>query len=123
MSFNRTKIFRIRSYKTLIIFIIILFVLASPHFVHKDKMKRQHFARPVSSSVRFKCKATGNPIPHIAWLKDNEVINNHGKKPMWTLKLLELTKAHSGKYTCLVNNRLGSINYTYTLDVIGKCTN
>lgn len=91
---------------------------ASPHFVHKDKMKRQHFARPVSSSVRFKCKATGNPIPHIAWLKDNEVINNHGKKPMWTLKLLELTKAHSGKYTCLVNNRLGSINYTYTLDVI-----
>lgn len=87
--------------------------------MHFDKMKRQYFSRPVGSNIRFKCRAGGNPIPHIAWLKDNEVINNHGKKPQWTLKLNELSKAHSGKYTCLVNNRLGAINYTYTLEVIG----
>lgn len=92
---------------------------AAPKFVHPDKMKRRDFSRPVGSSIRLKCKASGNPNPHIVWVKDNEVIKNSEKKqPMWTLKLKDLTKAHSGKYSCLVENRLGSINYTYTLEVI-----
>lgn len=98
---------------------LILYFVAAPKFVHLEKMKRRHYGRPVGSSVRLKCKATGNPNPHIAWMKDNQVINDAGKKPMWTLKLTDLIKSHSGKYTCLVNNRLGSINYTYTLEVIG----
>ena len=103
--------------------LILFFVLAAPKFLAPEKMKRQLIKRPVDSSVRLKCRATGNPRPTITWLKDKQVIRNddhHHHKPMWTLKLQDLKEGHSGKYTCLVSNRLGAINYTYTLDVIGK---
>lgn len=41
---------------------------------------------------------------------------------MWYLKLKDLVPLDSGKYTCVVSNAYGSINHTYTLQVVGKKT-
>ena len=39
---------------------------------------------------------------------------------IWYLKLKDLVPDDSGKYTCIVSNPYGSINHTYTLQVVGE---
>jgi hypothetical protein len=43
-----------------------------------------------------------------------------GRKSSWTLRLPDLQQTDSGQYTCVIRNRLGSINFTYHIEVIGK---
>lgn len=101
-------------------------------------MRKRVIARPVGSSVRLKCTASGNPRPDIIWLKDSRPLvdedggageggdraagggtgSGEGKKKKWTLSLKNLTPEHSGKYTCHVSNRAGEINATYKVEVI-----
>ena len=38
----------------------------------------------------------------------------------WVLKLSDLQSRDSGRYTCRVHNQAGSINFTYTVEVVGK---
>lgn len=79
-------------------------------------------ARPVGSSVRLKCTASGNPRPDIVWLKDDRLLTEQevgeGRQKRWTLSLRNLMPEHSGRYTCRVSNRAGEINATYKVEVI-----
>ena len=99
-------------------------------------------ARPVGSSVRLKCTASGQPRPDIVWLKDNRPLEaeegaaeaveergaeeaggegeGEGGRKKWTLSLRNLSPEHSGKYTCHVSNPAGEIHATYKLEVIRK---
>lgn len=96
---------------------------AEPRFSHPTKMRRTNIVRPVGSSVRLKCKAVGNPRPQLRWLKDEsefrQETEKQKKKEIWTLKLNNLQKEDTGKYMCVVSNRLGKLNYTYHLEIIG----
>lgn len=88
-------------------------------------MRRRVIARPVGSSVRLKCVASGHPRPDIMWMKDDQALmrpeaSEHRKKK-WTLSLKNLRPEDSGKYTCRVSNRAGAINATYKVDVIREC--
>uniref|UniRef100_W5MYE9 Fibroblast growth factor receptor-like 1 n=1 Tax=Lepisosteus oculatus TaxID=7918 RepID=W5MYE9_LEPOC len=93
-----------------------------PRFTQPAKMRKRVIARPVGSSVRLKCAASGNPRPDIAWLKDSKPLTpqevGEGRKKKWTLSLKNLAPEHSGKYTCRVFNRAGEINATYKVEVI-----
>lgn len=97
-----------------------------PRFTQPSKMRKRVIARPVGSSVRLKCTASGNPRPDIVWLKDSRPLADEdvgaggekGKKKRWTLSLKNLTPEHSGKYTCHVSNKAGEINATYKVEVI-----
>uniref|UniRef100_A0A3Q3VSF8 Fibroblast growth factor receptor-like 1 n=1 Tax=Mola mola TaxID=94237 RepID=A0A3Q3VSF8_MOLML len=99
-----------------------------PRFTQPSKMRKRVIARPVGSSVRLKCTASGNPRPDIVWLKDSRpLVDEHsraggeeGKKKRWTLSLKNLTPEQSGKYTCHVSNRAGEINATYKVEVIQR---
>ena len=79
-------------------------------------------ARPVGSSVRLKCVASGHPRPDIMWMKDDQALTRpeagEHRKKKWTLSLKNLRPEDSGKYTCRVSNRAGAINATYKVDVI-----
>lgn len=79
-------------------------------------------ARPVGSSVRLKCTASGTPRPDILWLKDDQPLTarevGEGRQKKWTLTLKNLMPEHSGRYTCRVSNRAGEINATYKVEVI-----
>lgn len=97
---------------------------ARPRFTQPSKMRRRVIARPVGSSVRLKCVASGHPRPDIMWMKDDQALtrpeaSEHRKK--WTLSLKNLRPEDSGKYTCRVSNRAGAINATYKVDVIREC--
>uniref|UniRef100_A0A7N8YNT5 Fibroblast growth factor receptor-like 1 n=1 Tax=Mastacembelus armatus TaxID=205130 RepID=A0A7N8YNT5_9TELE len=108
----------------------ICFLLLRPRFTQPAKMRKRVIARPVGSSVRLKCTASGNPRPDIIWLKDSRPLVDEdsgaggggveGKKKKWTLSLKNLTPEHSGKYTCHVSNRAGEINATYKVEVIQR---
>ncbi|CAH1782898.1 unnamed protein product [Owenia fusiformis] len=97
-----------------------------PRFTAPAKNRRRNIQRPVGSSARLRCKATGKPKPEIIWYKDNKQIveernsNDHVHTQKWTLHLSDLRNEDSGKYTCRVYNRAGMINYTYTVEVIEK---
>ncbi|XP_038142562.1 fibroblast growth factor receptor-like 1a [Cyprinodon tularosa] len=98
--------------------------LVRPRFTEPAKMRRRVIERPVGSSVRLKCTASGNPNPDIVWLKDSKpLVDEEGgerKKKRWTLSLKNLTPEHSGKYTCHVSNKAGEINATYKVEVIQR---
>lgn len=93
-----------------------------PRFTHPTKMRKRRIERPVGSSVRLKCMASGNPRPEIVWLKDDRLLTEQevgeGRQKKWTLTLRNLTPEQSGKYTCRVSNQAGEINATYYIEVI-----
>ncbi|XP_072112732.1 fibroblast growth factor receptor-like 1a isoform X1 [Mobula birostris] len=93
-----------------------------PRFTQPTKMRRRVIARPVGSSIRLKCAASGYPQPDITWLKDNRPLTPQDlgdtKKKKWTLTLKSLRPGDSGKYTCRVYSRAGEINATYKVEVI-----
>ncbi|XP_064810367.1 fibroblast growth factor receptor-like 1 isoform X2 [Oncorhynchus masou masou] len=95
-----------------------------PRFTQPAKMRKRVIARPVGSSVRLKCMASGNPRPDIVWVKDSKPLTpgevGEGRKKKWTLSLKNLTPENSGKYTCHVSNRAGEINATYKVEVIQR---
>ncbi|XP_064630544.1 fibroblast growth factor receptor-like 1 isoform X2 [Lineus longissimus] len=95
-----------------------------PQFSHPTKM-RKHIDTPEGSSVKLKCKARGKPRPEVMWYKDGHVLQGEISRGLatvtkWTILLRSLRRADSGRYTCKVFNRAGSINFTYTLNVIDK---
>nr|XP_057920305.1 fibroblast growth factor receptor-like 1a [Doryrhamphus excisus] len=104
--------------------------LVRPRFTQPAKMRKRVIARPVGSSVRLKCAASGNPRPDIVWMKDGRPLAGGEKdsgggveaarKKKWTLSLRSLTPEHSGKYTCHVTNPAGHINATYKVEVIQR---
>lgn len=104
--------------------IFLLLLTVRPRFTQPAKMRKRVIARPVGSSVRLKCTASGNPRPDIVWLKDSRPLTpeevGESRKKKWTLSLKNLTPEHSGKYTCHVSNRAGEINATYKVEVIRK---
>lgn len=58
------------------------------------------------------CKAIGNPVPEIIWLKDGDIVGS-GE----TLNIGALRR-HSGKYWCSADNGLGApVNASANLDV------
>lgn len=95
---------------------------ARPRFTQPSKMRRRVIARPVGSSVRLKCVASGHPRPDIMWMKDDQTLTHleasEHRKKKWTLSLKNLKPEDSGKYTCRVSNKAGAINATYKVDVI-----
>ena len=81
--------------------------------------------KPVGSTVRLRCRASGNPEPRVTWLRDGRPVDTHqddlaGHKSHWVLKLAHITAADTGQYKCQVYNRLGQNNFTYDLEVIGQ---
>lgn len=72
-----------------IMFATFIFLPAPPRFTSPEKMKRQKIIRPVNSSLRLRCKATGNPRPQISWMKDHQELysRDSGRRSSWTLRL------------------------------------
>ena len=101
--------------------------LGKPVFSHPDTLKRAFKNWPASYSDKLKCNAKGTPPLKYTWLKDGKPLKGRRLDPylntsIWQLKLKDLVPKDAGQYTCIVSNRYGSINHTYTVRVLGKNT-
>ncbi|KAK7794963.1 hypothetical protein U0070_017472 [Myodes glareolus] len=82
-------------------------------------------AVPATSTVRFHCAAAGNPTPSISWLKNGKEFRGSiawgaSRHRHWSLVMESVVPSDSGYYTCVVRNKFGSIQQTYTLDVLER---
>uniref|UniRef100_A0A8R1U4G6 receptor protein-tyrosine kinase n=2 Tax=Onchocerca volvulus TaxID=6282 RepID=A0A8R1U4G6_ONCVO len=74
--------------------------------------------------VRFKCEATGNPLPlQFSWLKNHAPVEKNRKtkiknRDYWSrLIITDLEVLDSGYYQCIVSNSFASVNTTSILRV------
>lgn len=73
------------------------------------------------SDVRVACKASGNPLPDIQWLRQGRPVSeNRYDIDYADLTLAGVDSSHKGLYTCVASNEGGSDDRRITVDVLGK---
>lgn len=90
-------------------------------------MDKKLLAVPAANTVRFRCPAAGNPTPSITWLKNGKEFRGEHRiggiklrHQQWSLVMESVVPSDRGNYTCVVENKFGRIQQTYTLDVLGE---
>ncbi|KAM9437551.1 fibroblast growth factor receptor 1-A-like isoform 2-T2 [Salvelinus alpinus] len=99
----------------------------APHWVTPDKMEKRLHAVPASKTVKFRCQATGNPTPTLRWYRNGKEFRRDQRiggfklrDHMWTIIMESVVPSDKGNYTCLVENKHGSLAHTYQLDVVER---
>ncbi|KAL5021031.1 hypothetical protein ScPMuIL_000186 [Solemya velum] len=95
--------------------------------------KKDHsklITRPASGIVTLRCPSVGKPRPTITWYKDNELFvantMNHVSFKWefqmrgWTLTMQNIVPKDDGDYKCVIENQYGSIQWTYSLEVVQR---
>ncbi|KAH1175306.1 hypothetical protein KIL84_008180 [Mauremys mutica] len=99
----------------------------APYWTHLERMAMKLLAVPAESTVRFRCPAAGNPTPSIYWLKNGKEFKGEHRiggiklrHQQWSLVMESVVPSDRGNYTCIVENKYGSIRHTYQLDVVER---
>ncbi|XP_036384171.1 fibroblast growth factor receptor 1b [Megalops cyprinoides] len=99
----------------------------APVWASPEKMEKKLHAVPASKTVKFRCQANGNPTPTLRWYKDGTEFRRDQRiggfkvrEHMWTIIMESVVPSDRGNYTCVVENKYGSINHTYQLDVVER---
>ncbi|XP_041377718.1 fibroblast growth factor receptor-like [Gigantopelta aegis] len=86
--------------------------------------KESHVIQRENSEAVFKCEVVANPRPKYKWYKNGEVLKIRKSKKYrrrrHRLMIRDLTMSDSGNYTCDVYNKLGAVNRTFQLTVLGE---
>ncbi|XP_053319012.1 fibroblast growth factor receptor 1 isoform X1 [Spea bombifrons] len=98
-----------------------------PFWSTPEKMEKKLHAVPAARNVKFRCPAGGNPAPTLRWLKngkefkpDHRIGGYKVRSQTWSLIMDSVVPSDKGNYTCIVENKYGSINHTYQLDVVER---
>ncbi|KAJ8347077.1 hypothetical protein SKAU_G00284780 [Synaphobranchus kaupii] len=74
-----------------------------------------------------KMEKNGNPTPTLRWFKngkefkkDQRIGGFKVREHMWTIIMDSVVPSDKGNYTCVVENKYGSISHTYQLDVVER---
>ncbi|NXD98569.1 FGFR1 factor, partial [Chaetorhynchus papuensis] len=108
----------------------------APYWTYPEKMEKKLHAVPAAKTVKFKCPSSGTPNPTLRWLKNGKEFKpDHriggykvrgalGEQPRtgatWSIIMDSVVPSDKGNYTCIVENKYGSINHTYQLDVVER---
>uniref|UniRef100_A0A671T2Q1 Fibroblast growth factor receptor n=1 Tax=Sinocyclocheilus anshuiensis TaxID=1608454 RepID=A0A671T2Q1_9TELE len=102
-------------------------VTVAPYWTSPEKMEKKLHAVPAANTVKFRCAAAGNPKPEMRWQKNGKPFKQEDRMggyklrlQHWTLIMESVVPSDKGNYTCLLENAYGSINHTYTLDVVER---
>ncbi|KHN85071.1 Fibroblast growth factor receptor-like 1 [Toxocara canis] len=94
-----------------------------PKWLNESEMRSSMLAPlrlSVGRKLQLKCPASGNPLPHVTWLRNNkpierdEVTFDHSSS---LLTLSNLQTSDSGEYVCRVENEHGSVEATFRVRV------
>ncbi|XP_063787617.1 fibroblast growth factor receptor 1 isoform X3 [Pseudophryne corroboree] len=98
-----------------------------PFWANPEKMEKKLHAVPAAKTVKFRCPAGGIPVPTLRWLKngrefkpDQRIGGFKLRSQTWSLIMDSVVPSDKGNYTCIVENKYGSINHTYQLDVVER---
>ncbi|KAI7805521.1 fibroblast growth factor receptor 2 isoform X1 [Triplophysa rosa] len=101
--------------------------MRAPYWTSPDKMEKKLHAVPAANTVKFRCASAGNPKPKMRWLKNGKPFRQEDRMggykvrhQHWTLIMESVVPSDKGNYTCLLENLYGSLNHTYTLDVVER---
>jgi len=79
-------------------------------------------------AVRFECRVAGSAPVDVSWLKDGEPLRPGADVAMThddntaALEILHGEKSHSGEYTCVATNSVGSASCRAKLTLQGLCS-
>uniref|UniRef100_A0A8B9GET9 Fibroblast growth factor receptor 1 n=1 Tax=Amazona collaria TaxID=241587 RepID=A0A8B9GET9_9PSIT len=97
----------------------------APYWTYPEKMEKKLHAVPAAKTVKFKCPSSGTPNPTLRWLKngkefkpDHRIGGYKVRYATWSIIMDSVVPSDKGNYTCVVENKYGSINHTYQLDVV-----
>uniref|UniRef100_A0A673FHG5 Fibroblast growth factor receptor n=1 Tax=Sinocyclocheilus rhinocerous TaxID=307959 RepID=A0A673FHG5_9TELE len=103
------------------------FYVLAPYWTHTQKMEKKLYAVPAGNTVKFRCPATGSPLPTIRWLKNGREFRGEHRiggiklrHQHWSLVMESVVPSDRGNYSCVVENKYGSIAHTYLLDVLER---
>ncbi|CAN2388422.1 fibroblast growth factor receptor apoptotic signaling pathway [Pristimantis euphronides] len=98
-----------------------------PYWTQPEKMEKKLLAVPAASTVRFRCAAAGKPHPTIYWLKNGKEFRGEHRiggiklrHLQWSLVMESVVPSDKGNYTCVVENKYGTIRQTFQLDVLER---
>ncbi|XP_033843816.1 fibroblast growth factor receptor 3 isoform X5 [Periophthalmus magnuspinnatus] len=99
----------------------------APYWTRPERMDKKLLAVPAANTVKFRCAAAGNPMPTIHWLKNGQVFKGEQRMggiklrhQQWSLVMESAVPSDRGNYTCVVQNKYGTITHTYQLDVLER---
>uniref|UniRef100_A0AAQ5XWL6 Fibroblast growth factor receptor 4 n=1 Tax=Amphiprion ocellaris TaxID=80972 RepID=A0AAQ5XWL6_AMPOC len=94
---------------------------------HWLRMEKKLYAVPAGNTVKFRCPAMGSPMPTIRWLKNGREFRGEHRiggiklrHQHWSLVMESVVPSDRGNYTCVVENKYGSIAHSYVLDVLER---
>ncbi|KAJ3612995.1 hypothetical protein NHX12_019252 [Muraenolepis orangiensis] len=98
-----------------------------PYWSRPDRMDKKLLAVPAANTVKFRCAAEGKPRPSIHWMKNGKEFRGEQRmggiklrEQQWSLVMESSVPSDRGNYTCVVQNRYGTITHTYQLDVLER---
>ncbi|XP_019941395.2 fibroblast growth factor receptor 4 [Paralichthys olivaceus] len=98
-----------------------------PYWTHTQRMEKKLYAVPAGNTVKFRCPAMGSPMPNIRWLKNGREFRGEHRiggiklrHQHWSLVMESVVPSDRGNYTCVVENKYGSISHSYILDVLER---
>ncbi|XP_047200680.1 fibroblast growth factor receptor 3 isoform X2 [Girardinichthys multiradiatus] len=99
----------------------------APFWTRPERMDKKLLAVPAANTVKFRCAASGNPMPTIRWLKNGKEFKGEQRMggiklrhQQWSLVMESAVPSDRGNYTCVVQNKYGTISHTYQLDVLER---
>nr|XP_061801552.1 fibroblast growth factor receptor 4-like [Nerophis lumbriciformis] len=104
-----------------------VYVSRGPYWTHTQRMEKKLYAVPAGNTVKFRCPAMGSPMPSIRWLKNGREFRSEHRiggiklrHQHWSLVMESVVPSDRGNYTCIVDNKYGSISHSYVLDVLER---
>uniref|UniRef100_A0A8C1UQ88 Fibroblast growth factor receptor n=1 Tax=Cyprinus carpio TaxID=7962 RepID=A0A8C1UQ88_CYPCA len=104
-----------------------VYISRAPYWTHTQRMEKKLYAVPAGNTVKFRCPATGSPLPTIRWLKNGREFRGEHRiggiklrHQHWSLVMESVVPSDRGNYSCVVENKYGSIAHTYLLDVLER---
>ncbi|XP_026536956.1 fibroblast growth factor receptor 1 isoform X1 [Notechis scutatus] len=98
-----------------------------PYWTYPEKMEKKLHAVPAAKTVKFRCPSSGTPTPSLRWLKngrefrpDHRIGGYKVRHQTWSIIMDSVVPSDKGNYTCIVENKYGTINHTYHLDVVER---
>uniref|UniRef100_A0A673BSV5 Fibroblast growth factor receptor 4 n=1 Tax=Sphaeramia orbicularis TaxID=375764 RepID=A0A673BSV5_9TELE len=104
-----------------------VYISRGPYWTHIQRMEKKLHAVPAGNTVKFRCPAMGSPMPSIRWLKNGREFRGEHRiggiklrHQHWSLVMESVVPSDRGNYTCVVENKYGSIANSYILDVLER---